>query len=395
MMSAQSSWTAEAVANIPLSLYLHWPWCVRKCPYCDFNSHAAPADLAEREYVDMVLKDLEGWLSVSGGRRIETVFIGGGTPSLMSGDAVARLLEGADGLFGFTSDCEITLEANPGTVDEGRFRAFRDAGVNRVSVGVQSFMNEKLRKLGRIHIADEALRAASHAGEVFGNFNLDLMFALPGETLEEVVREVETAVATGATHLSFYQLTIEPGTAFEKRLPEDLPDLDETAEMGDVVEAILAQAGYTRYEVSGYAQPGRQCRHNLNYWMFGDYLAAGPGAHGKLSVVNAEGFSILREARRVNPRKWLEALEATGSGAEESHFVPPEDRPFEFMLNALRLLNGVPASLYAERSGLPLESILPQLERLRRDGLLSADPDRIAPTRRGLDFLSDVQEAFL
>ena len=224
MMSAQSSWTAEEVANIPLSLYLHWPWCVRKCPYCDFNSHAAPADLAEREYVDMVLKDLEGWLSVSGGRRIETVFIGGGTPSLMSGDAVARLLEGADGLFGFTSDCEITLEANPGTVDEGRFRAFRDAGVNRVSVGVQSFMNEKLRKLGRIHIADEALRAASHAGEVFGNFNLDLMFALPGETLEEVAREVETAVATGATHLSFYQLTIEPGTAFAKRVPEGLPD---------------------------------------------------------------------------------------------------------------------------------------------------------------------------
>lgn len=263
-MSAQSSWTAEAVANIPLSLYLHWPWCVRKCPYCDFNSHAAPADLAEREYVDMVLKDLEGWLSVSGGRRIETVFIGGGTPSLMSGDAVARLLEGADGLFGFTSDCEITLEANPGTVDEGRFRAFRDAGVNRVSVGVQSFMNEKLRKLGRIHIADEALRAASHAGEVFGNFNLDLMFALPGETLEEVAREVETAVATGATHLSFYQLTIEPGTAFAKRVPEGLPDDDLCADMSDLVIRSLEEAGFEHYEVSGYAGPGRRCRHNLN-----------------------------------------------------------------------------------------------------------------------------------
>ena len=353
MMSAQSSWTAEAVANIPLSLYLHWPWCVRKCPYCDFNSHAAPADLAEREYVDMVLKDLEGWLSVSGGRRIETVFIGGGTPSLMSGDAVARLLEGADGLFGFTSDCEITLEANPGTVDEGRFRAFRDAGVNRVSVGVQSFMNEKLRKLGRIHIADEALRAASHAGEVFGNFNLDLMFALPGETLEEVAREVETAVATGATHLSFYQLTIEPGTAFAKRVPEGLPDDDLCADMSDLVIRSLEEAGFEHYEVSGYAGPGRRSR------------------------------------------KYMASVSETGSGIAERRVVESEDLPFEFMLNTLRLTEGVPAELFEARTGLSLKVVEPILSDLRVQGLLTADKSVIRPTARGRAFLSDLQEAFL
>lgn len=387
----------------PLSIYLHWPWCVRKCPYCDFNSHRLPASEADRSafesaYAAGVLQDLEAWcrqVPEIADRPIVSIFVGGGTPSLMSGETVERLLTGIRSRFRLTEDCEITMEANPGTAESEKFKAFRVAGVNRLSIGVQSFSDEKLRRLGRIHSADDARAAIDMARQSFENFNLDLMYALPGESIADLKMELTEALSSGATHLSCYQLTIEPGTAFEKRLPEDLPDLDETAEMGDVVEALLAQAGYTRYEVSGYAQPGRQCRHNLNYWMFGDYLAAGPGAHGKLSVVNAEGFSILREARRANPRKWLEALEATGSGAEESHFVPPEDRPFEFMLNALRLLNGVPASLYAERSGLPLESILPQLERLRRDGLLLADPDRIAPTRRGLDFLSDVQEAFL
>lgn len=391
MMSAQSSWTAEAVANIPLSLYLHWPWCVRKCPYCDFNSHAAPADLAEREYVDIVLKDLEGWLSVAGGRRIETVFIGGGTPSLMSGDAVARLLEGADRLFGFTSDCEITLEANPGTVDEGRFRAFRDAGVNRVSVGVQSFMNEKLRKLGRIHVSEEALRAASHAGEVFGNFNLDLMFALPGETLEEVAREVETAVATGATHLSFYQLTIEPGTAFAKRVPEDLPDDDLCADMSDLVIRSLEEAGFEHYEVSGYAGPGCRCRHNLNYWTFGDYLAAGAGAHGKVTTQDG----VVREVRHASPRKYMASVSETGSGIAERRAVESGDLPFEFMLNALRLTEGVPAELFEARTGLSLKVVEPILSDLRVQGLLAADELVIRPTARGRAFLSDLQEAFL
>ena len=390
-MNEQSSRTVKAAADIPLSLYLHWPWCVRKCPYCDFNSHAAPSELKDVEYVDMVLRDLANWREAAAGRRIETVFIGGGTPSLMSGSAVARLLEGADKLFGFAPNCEITLEANPGTVDEGRFRAFREAGVNRVSVGVQSFMNEKLEKLGRIHVADEALRAAAHAGEVFGNFNLDLMFALPGETLEEVEREVETAVATGATHLSFYQLTIEPGTAFAKRIPEGLPDDDLCADMSDLVIGSLEKAGFEHYEGSGDARPGHRCRHNLNYWTFGDYLAAGAGAHGK--VTTPEG--IVREVRHASPRKYMAAVSECGHGISERRIVETEDLPFEFMLNVLRLSDGVSASLFEERTGLSIKAIEPTLQDLRAQGLLVADDSMICPTVRGRAFLSDLQEAFL
>lgn len=390
-MNEQSSRTVKAAADIPLSLYLHWPWCVRKCPYCDFNSHAAPSELKDVEYVDMVLRDLSNWQEAAAGRRIETVFIGGGTPSLMSGSAVSRLLEGADKLFGFAPNCEITLEANPGTVDEGRFRAFREAGVNRVSVGVQSFMNEKLEKLGRIHVADEALRAAAHAGEVFGNFNLDLMFALPGETLEEVEREVETAVATGATHLSFYQLTIEPGTAFAKRIPEGLPDDDLCADMSDLVIGALEKGGFEHYEVSGYARSGHRCRHNLNYWTFGDYLAAGAGAHGKVTTPDG----IVREVRHSSPRKYMASVAECGNGIAERRLVEAEDLPFEFMLNVLRLSDGVPAELFEERTGLPLETIATALQQLRAQGLLVADEVKICPTARGRAFLSDVQEAFL
>lgn len=390
-MNEQSSRTVKAAADIPLSLYLHWPWCVRKCPYCDFNSHAAPSELKDVEYVDMVLRDLSNWQEAAAGRRIETVFIGGGTPSLMSGSAVSRLLEGADKLFGFAPNCEITLEANPGTVDEGRFRAFREAGVNRVSVGVQSFMNEELEKLGRIHVADEALRAAAHAGEVFGNFNLDLMFALPGETLEEVEREVETAVATGATHLSFYQLTIEPGTAFAKRIPEGLPDDDLCADMSDLVIGALEKGGFEHYEVSGYARSGHRCRHNLNYWTFGDYLAAGAGAHGKVTTPDG----IVREVRHSSPRKYMASVAECGNGIAERRLVEAEDLPFEFMLNVLRLSDGVPAELFEERTGLPLETIATALQQLRAQGLLVADEVKICPTARGRAFLSDVQEAFL
>ena len=390
-MNEQSPRTVKAAADIPLSLYLHWPWCVRKCPYCDFNSHAAPSELKDVEYVDMVLRDLSNWQEAAAGRRIETVFIGGGTPSLMSGSAVSRLLEGADKLFGFAPNCEITLEANPGTVDEGRFRAFREAGVNRVSVGVQSFMNEELEKLGRIHVADEALRAAAHAGEVFGNFNLDLMFALPGETLEEVEREVETAVATGATHLSFYQLTIEPGTAFAKRIPEGLPDDDLCADMSDLVIGALEKGGFEHYEVSGYARSGHRCRHNLNYWTFGDYLAAGAGAHGKVTTPDG----IVREVRHSSPRKYMASVAECGNGIAERRLVEAEDLPFEFMLNVLRLSDGVPAELFEERTGLPLETIATALQQLRAQGLLVADEVKICPTARGRAFLSDVQEAFL
>ena len=394
---------AAPAALPPLSIYLHWPWCVRKCPYCDFNSHRMPAaaeDRAafERAFVEGVMKDLVGWGCTDESvfeRPVQSIFIGGGTPSLMSGAVVQALLERIGGCFRLTADCEVTMEANPGTAEAAKFAAFREAGVNRLSIGVQSFNDEKLRRLGRIHSADDARRAIAMAAAHFDNFNLDLMYALPGESMSDLRAELEEAVSSGATHLSCYQLTIEPGTAFAKRIPEGLPDIDETAEMGDVVKERLARAGFRRYEVSGYAQEGRRCRHNLNYWTFGDYLAAGPGAHGKLSHWMGDKFVIRREARWANPRKWLQAVEMSGSGIEEAFDVELEDRPFEFMLNALRLLDGVPARFFTERTGLALAEIAPQLERLRREGLLINDPERIAPTRRGLDFLSDVQEAFL
>ncbi len=383
--------TEEAIREIPLALYLHWPWCVRKCPYCDFNSHAIPQGLDDVAYVDLVLRDLSHWIGRTEGRPISSVFIGGGTPSLMSGHAVDKLLSGAHRMFGFTSDCEITLEANPGTTDESRFKAFKSAGVNRISIGVQSFMNEKLQTLGRIHSSDDARRAAQHAGDVFGNFNLDLMFALPGETHDEVATEVETAVQLGATHLSFYQLTIEPGTAFAKRLPAGLPDDDTCADMSDLVIERLTSAGFDHYEVSGYAKPGKRCRHNLNYWQFGDYLAAGAGAHGKLTT--REG--ILREVREMSPRRYAEKVKSVGHACAEKALIDSEALPFEFMLNVLRLTEGVPATLFESRTGLALSTLAPQLSDLRNRGLLVPDTTRIAPTAQGRAFLSDLQEAFL
>lgn len=383
--------TEEAIREIPLALYLHWPWCVRKCPYCDFNSHAIPQGLDDVAYVDLVLRDLSHWIGCTEGRPISSVFIGGGTPSLMSGHAVDKLLSGANRMFGFTSDCEITLEANPGTTDESRFKAFKSAGVNRISIGVQSFMNEKLQTLGRIHSSDDARRAAQHAGEVFGNFNLDLMFALPGETHDEVATEVETAVQLGATHLSVYQLTIEPGTAFAKRLPAGLPDDDTCADMSDLVIERLTSAGFDHYEVSGYAKLGKRCRHNLNYWQFGDYLAAGAGAHGKLTT--REG--ILREVQEMSPRRYAEKVKSVGHACAEKALIDSEDLPFEFMLNVLRLTEGVPATLFEARTGLALSTLTPQLSDLRNRGLLVPDTTRIAPTAQGRAFLSDLQEAFL
>ena len=383
--------SAEAVEAIPLSLYLHWPWCVRKCPYCDFNSHAAPSSLNDEAYVDAVLKDLAAWQGQTGNRPISSVFVGGGTPSLMSGKALGRLLEGADRLFSFAPDCEITLEANPGTVDESRFADFRRAGVNRLSIGVQSFIDEKLRRLGRIHSSDEARHAAEAASKIFDNFNLDVMFALPGESLEELASEVRNAVSTGATHLSFYQLTIEEGTAFAKKMPQDLPDDDLCADMSDLVVSALARAGFEHYEVSGYAKPGRRCRHNLNYWTFGDYLAAGAGAHGKLTT--PEG--IVREKRLMSPKHYMEAVATSGHGIEEREAVEPDALPFEFMLNVLRLTEGVPSVLFTERTGLVRETIEPTLSRLRAEGLLLSDTELIRPTEKGMAFLSEVQEAFL
>lgn len=390
--------TAEALGSVPRSIYLHWPWCVRKCPYCDFNSHRLPAQERgrwERRYVDAVLRDLAAWRSYmdesSAQQPIRSIFLGGGTPSLMSPESLEKLLTGTAALYPLAADCEITLEANPGTIDESKFAAFRTAGVNRLSIGIQSFNDDALKRLGRIHNAADAARAAQAAARVFDNFNLDLMFGLPGEGMAEWSHSLRRAINAGATHLSCYQLTIEPGTMFAKRLPQGLPDDELLADMGDFTAQTLAEAGFEHYEISGYAKPGRQCRHNLNYWTFGDYLAAGAGAHGKLTAAD----SIVREMRWSSPAKYLNAVDLTGSGAEEKHFVDCEALPFEFMLNALRLTAGVPAACFTERTGLPISVIEPKLQDLRRQGLLTTDENRIQATEKGLRFLSDLQEAFL
>ncbi len=392
---------SDATLEIPLSLYVHWPWCVRKCPYCDFNSHALNSrspEEAEGHYVEALTQELTRQVESfpMSGRAISTVFIGGGTPSLMSPESIDRLLRAVDKRVGLSANAEVTLEANPGTVERGKFEDFRAAGINRLSIGVQSFQDDKLKVLGRIHSGDEALQAIRLAASAFDNFNLDFMFGLPNETLAELTEEVKRAVGLGATHLSFYQLTIEEGTAFAKRLPAGLPDEDKLADMTDLVESMLAQAGYEHYEVSGYARAGRRCQHNLNYWTYGDYLAIGAGAHAKLSARHRDGtLKVVRYANVASPRLYLERMATDGFAYAEHHEVDPTDRPFEFMLNALRLVDGVETASFAARTGLSLEVVEPTVSRLRAEGLLVADPTRIAPSARGLRFLSTLQEAFL
>lgn len=380
-------------AKIPLSLYVHWPWCVRKCPYCDFNSHALETSrgtmrsVDEERYVDALKKDLDEWRGMSAGRRLQSVFFGGGTPSLMSPAAAAEVLSYADKTIGLAPGCEVTLEANPGTVDEAKFRGFRAAGVNRLSIGVQSFDDERLRLIGRIHSRAEALSAAEKAAGLFDSFNLDLMFGLPTETKQGVMSDVEAALSTGAQHLSFYQLTIEEGTAFAKSLPEDLPDAEALDDMGDAVARRLEEAGFVHYEVSGYAKPGKFCRHNLNYWTYGDYFGIGAGAHGKAS--RSDG--VHRAARSSGPAAYMnEVLGGKGLALQR---VEASDVPFEFMLNALRLREGVAEELWEERTGLPLSFIEEKRRELEEKGLLV--PGRIQTTQKGYMFLSLVQEGFL
>lgn len=380
-------------AKIPLSLYVHWPWCVRKCPYCDFNSHALETSrgtmrsLDEERYVEALKKDLDEWRGMSAGRRLQSVFFGGGTPSLMSPDAAAEVLSYADRTIGLAPECEVTLEANPGTVDEAKFRGFKAAGVNRLSIGVQSFDDERLRLIGRIHSRAEALSAAEKAAGLFDSFNLDLMFGLPTESRPGVMSDVETALSTGAQHLSFYQLTIEEGTAFAKSLPADLPDSEALDDMGDAVALRLEEAGFVHYEVSGYAKPGKFCRHNLNYWTYGDYFGIGAGAHGKASAEDG----IYRAARSSGPSAYMN--EVLGGRGLSLHKVDEADVPFEFMLNALRLREGVAEELWVERTGLPLSFIAEKRRELEEKGLLV--PGRIQTTQKGYMFLSLVQEEFL
>ena len=368
----------------PLALYVHIPWCVRKCPYCDFNSHERGGALPEQAYVQKLTSDLEDLLPSVWGRRIVSVFIGGGTPSLFSPDSIDALLSAVRARMVLEPDAEITLEANPGTVEAGRFRGFREAGVNRISVGVQSFDRAMLARLGRIHSAAEARRAIDAALESFDNVNLDLMYGLPAQTLEMARADLAQGLSCGVPHLSAYQLTIEPNTVFWRERPA-LPEHDRCADMQAEIEETLAAAGYQHYETSAFARPGMRCRHNLNYWEFGDYLGIGAGAHGKVSFPDR----ITRHERAKQPAQYME-----GAATKES-IVSVKELPFEFMLNALRLVDGFPAGLFEQRTGLSLLGIQKNLESAEQRGLLERDLKRIRPTARGQRFLNELLELFL
>jgi len=377
----------------PLSLYVHIPWCVRKCPYCDFNSHevrgksqgAAP----EQDYVQALIADLELALPQIWGRRVYSIFFGGGTPSLFSARAIEELLAAFRARLNLAADAEITLEANPGTFESAKFRDYRACGVNRLSIGIQSFNCAHLQALGRIHDSEEARRAIAIAQAHFDNINLDLMYALPQQTLAEAEQDIATAAGFGTTHLSAYHLTLEPNTLFF-RDPPALPDSELAADMQDMIEARLAGGGYLNYETSAFARQGRECRHNLNYWRFGDYLGIGAGAHSKLSFPDR----ILRQMRHKQPRAYLQRAEA-GVPVQEEHAVSRQDLGFEFMMNALRLAEGFEVALFAERTGLPISAVEQPLREAVERGLITRDHVRIAPTKRGQRFLNDLLQLFL
>jgi putative oxygen-independent coproporphyrinogen III oxidase len=370
----------------PLALYVHLPWCVRKCPYCDFNSHERRGDLPEDEYVAALVADLDRMLPSVWGRRLTSIFIGGGTPSLFSPSSIDRLLSEVRARIPVEPGVEITLEANPGTVETSRFAGYRGAGVNRLSLGVQSLDDGMLEALGRIHSADEARRALEIALRHFDNVNADLMYGLPGQTLDMARRDVDEVLRRGAQHVSAYQLTIEPNTVFFSRPPR-LPEHDLCADMQRMVEETFLAAGFEHYETSAFARPGSQCRHNRNYWEFGDYLGIGAGAHGKLSFPDR----VTRHARARQPREYL----ASGGSPAEERVVAPRELPFEFMLNALRLVEGFPVELFGARTGLPLTMVEAQLRSAERDGLIDRDLRRVRPTERGRHFLNELLERFL
>jgi len=382
------------LAAPPLSLYVHLPWCVRKCPYCDFNSHAVPArGVPEAAYLAALLDDLEFAARDCEGRPLVSIFFGGGTPSLFSATSIGRVVEQAARRLGAAPDLEVTLEANPGTVERGRFAAYRDAGVNRVSLGAQSFSDRHLAALGRIHARDETLAAVDELRAAnLDNFNLDLMYALPEQSVDGALADLEQAIALGPPHLSHYQLTLEPGTAFERR-PPPVPD-DETAYAMQVAcQARLASAGYRQYEVSAYALAGRECRHNLNYWRFGDYLGIGAGAHGK--VTDAARGCVIRTARVKQPGRYLAAAHP-GERIDERRVVPAADLAFEFCMNALRLREGFGAALFESRTGVPWSAIDATVAAAAAKGLLVSGPDgRCLPTELGCRFLNDLQAMFL
>ena len=377
----------------PLSLYVHLPWCVRKCPYCDFNSHAAKGELPFEAYVDALVRDLEHDLPLAWGRTVHSVFFGGGTPSLFPPDAIDRFLQAASARLRFAPQAEITLEANPGTAEHGRFDGYRAAGVNRVSFGIQSFDDGCLQRLGRIHDsaeAEAAVKLAQDAG--LDNLNLDLMYALPGQDLAMAERDLERAFALQPAHISHYQLTLEPNTAFFARPPQGIPDEDAAWDIQEHCQALLAAAGYAHYETSAYARPGRQCAHNLNYWRYGDYLGIGAGAHGKLTL-GAEQ-AIVRRWKHKHPATWMAAAgSAAAIGGEER--IEPQRRPFEYMLNALRLHEGFDLDDFQARTGLPPEAVMPQLLPARQRQWLQLQDRQVRPTALGRRFANDVIALFL
>jgi len=382
-----------SLAVPPLALYVHLPWCVRKCPYCDFNSHERRGALPFDAYVDALLADLQQDLPLVWGRPVHSVFFGGGTPSLFPPDAIARLLEGASALLRFAPHPEITLETNPGTAEHGHFAGYRAAGVNRLSFGVQSFDDDCLQRLGRIHDSAQAERAVRMAqDDGFDNINLDLMYALPGQTLALAAHDLERAFALAPTHVSHYQLTLEPNTVFAARPPAGIPDEDRAFEIQEHCQALLAEQGYAQYEVSAYARPGRQCAHNLNYWRFGDYLGIGAGAHGKLS--SGAEQRILRRWKVKHPGEYL-ANAGTPARIGGDEWIAEPQRPFEFMLNALRLLEGFTLSLFEARTGLPRDAIADELAEAQARDWLSIEGEQITPTALGRRFTNDVILLFM
>jgi putative oxygen-independent coproporphyrinogen III oxidase len=382
--------TLQLSALPPLSLYVHLPWCMRKCPYCDFNSHEMPkAELPEQRYVDAVIADLEAALPLIWGRTIHSIFIGGGTPSLFSPAAIDRLLGDIRARLRLEPDCEITMEANPGTFEKDRFRAYRSAGVTRLSIGVQSFNDDHLKALGRVHDRAQALAAVEEAAHAFDTFNLDIMYALPGQTMEQVGQDMATALQFAPPHISIYHLTIEPNTYFAK-FPPVIPEDDTAYDMLDHITELTAAAGLDRYEVSGYARNGHRCVHNLNYWQFGDYLGIGAGAHSKLSFAHR----VVRQVRLREPRLYMDRA-LLGNAVAKDEEVARAELPFEYMLNALRLRHGFGLREFTERTGLAVTAIQAALEEAERKGLIERDFARVRPTQRGFDFLSDLQELFL
>lgn len=373
----------------PLSLYVHLPWCLRKCPYCDFNSHESRGELPEARYLDALVADLEAALPLVWGRQVQTIFIGGGTPSLFSPQSIDRLLSDIRARLRLEADCEITLEANPGTFEQDRFRAYRDAGVTRLSVGVQSFNDQHLRALGRVHDRAQALAAVEEAAAAFETFNLDIMYALPGQTMAELEQDMRQALAFAPPHISIYHLTIEPNTYFAK-YPPPLPEDDMAYAMLDRITELTAGAGLARYEVSAYARGCHQCQHNRNYWQFGDYLGIGAGAHSKLSFAHR----IVRQVRLRDPQLYMAGALA-GHAIAQDEDVRRADLPFEFMLNALRLRDGFALQEFTERTGLAVTAIAKGLQQAEARGLVTRDMEHVRPTERGFDFLSDLQALFL